>query len=462
MSKMNKISIVDNGFLMAETRETPLHVAALQIFNLPEGLEGVDKEDFFAETLATMGKLTSTTPLFNQRLQTSLFGIGSPGWLPDDDYDLDYHIRHSSLPRPGTKDQLMTLVGRLHALLLDRTRPLWELHLIDGIENDQFAIYFKIHHALIDGVGGMKLMQNMLSKSSAANTVRPLGEKEAKKRKSKPGALSAGKKLANAFKLVSTVAPEMGKELLGYTRQRIIPDPEAARQWYEAPDSPINVPVSAARRFAVTSFSLQDFKRVSKAHKVTINDIVITICGGSLRRYMLEHDNLPDKTLNAGVPVSVRAKGKDAGNAFSMMMCDMGTHIEDSAERLKFVNGATQKSKSRLSSLSRESITVLTIVMGVPLMGSQMLRIAEKAPLPYNVVVSNVPGSKSKLYLNGAEMVGFFAVNLLYDMQALAITITSYVDSLDFGLIACRKTIPELNKLASYLTSEFEKLDKTS
>ncbi len=459
---MNKISIVDNGFLMAETRETPLHVAALQIFKLPEGLEEDEKEEFFAATLATMGKLTAITPLFNQRLETSLFGLGSAAWLPDDDYDLDYHIRHSSLPRPGTKDQLMTLVGRLHALLLDRTRPLWELHLIDGIENDQFAIYFKIHHSLIDGVGGMKLMQNMLSESASANTVRPLGEKEAKKKKPKPVASSAVKTLTNTFKLLTNVAPEMGKELLGYTRQRIIPDPEAARQWYEAPDSPINVPVSAARRFAVTSFSLQEFKRVSKANNVTINDIVIAICGGALRRYMLEHDNLPDKTLNAGVPVSVRAKGKDAGNAFSMMMCDMGTHIEDAAERLKFVNDATKKSKSHLGSLSRESIKALTVVMGVPLMGSQMLRIAEKAPLPYNVVVSNVPGSRNKLYLNGAEMVGFYALNLLYDMQALAITITSYVDSLDFGLIACRKTIPELNQLASYLTAEFEELNKAS
>jgi diacylglycerol O-acyltransferase len=458
---MNKLSIVDNGFLMAETRETPLHVAALQIFKLPEGVEGVDKQDFFAETLTTMGKLTATTPLFNQRLRNSAL---SPSWIPDDDYDLDYHMRHSSLPRPGSRDQLMTLVGRLHGLLLDRTRPLWELHLIDGIENDQFAIYFKIHHSLIDGVGGMKLMQNMLSKSPAAHTARPLGEKEAKgekaakRKKTQQAESSARETLASTFKLLSTLAPEMGKELLGYGRQRINPDPEAARQWYEAPDSPINVPISAQRRFAVNSFKLEDFKRVSKAKKVTINDIVITICGGALRRYMLEQGNLPETSLNAGVPVSVRAKGQNAGNAFSMMMCDMGTHIADSTARLKFVHDATKKSKSHLGSLSREAIMGLTIVMGVPLMGSQMLGIAKNAPLPYNVLVSNVPGSKNKLYLNGAEMVGFYPVNLLYDMQALSITVTSYVDSLDFGLIACRKTIPELNKLTSYLTSEFEKL----
>ncbi len=456
--KMNKISIVDNGFLMAETRETPLHVAALQIFKLPKGLKETDKEAFFADTMATMGMLTATTPLFNQRLQATLFGLGAPGWLPDDDYDLEYHMRYSSLPRPGTREQLMTLVGRLHAQLLDRTRPLWEFHLIEGVENNEFAIYFKIHHALIDGVGGMRLMQNMLSESPAANTVRPLGEEEAKKHKSKKP--RSGKALANTFKLATTVAPEMGRELLGYARQRILPNPDAARQWYEAPDSPINVPVSPARRFAVASFRLKEFKQVSKASGVTINDIVITICGGALRRYMLDQGNLPETTLNAGVPVSVRAKGKDAGNAFSMMMCDMGTHIEDPTERLKFVYEGTQRSKAHLSSLSRESITGLTILMGVPLMGTQMLRIAEKAPLPYNVVVSNVPGSRSKLYLNGAEMIGFYALNLLYNMQSLAVTVTSYVDSLDFGLVACRKTLPELNKLAAYLTSEFDQLKK--
>jgi diacylglycerol O-acyltransferase len=319
-------------------------------------------------------------------------------------------------------------------------------------------MYFKIHHALIDGVGGMRLMQNMLSESAAANTARPLGEEEAKKHKRKKP--RAGITLAKTFKLATSVAPEMGRELLGYARQRILPNPDAARQWYEAPDSPINVPVSPARRFAVASFRLKEFKQVSKANKVTINDIVITICGGALRRYMLDQGNLPETTLNAGVPVSVRAKGKDAGNAFSMMMCDMGTHIEDPSERLKFVYEGTQRSKAHLSSLSRESITGLTVIMGVPLMGSQMLRIAEKAPLPYNVVVSNVPGSRNKLYLNGAEMIGFYALNLLYDMQSLAVTVTSYVDSLDFGLVACRKTLPELNKLVTYLASEFEQLKK--
>ena len=161
---MSNISIVDNGFLMAETRETPLHVAALQIFKMPQGLEGIDRQDYFAEILETMGRLTASTPLFNRRLQTSLMGLGNPSWVTDADYDLDYHMRHLALPQPGSRDQLMTLVGRLHGLLLDRTRPLWELHLIDGVENDQFAIYFKIHHALIDGVGGMKLMQDMLTK----------------------------------------------------------------------------------------------------------------------------------------------------------------------------------------------------------------------------------------------------------------------------------------------------------
>ncbi len=459
--KMNKISIVDNGFLMAENRETPMHVAALQIFKLPKGLKEADKEAFFSRTLATMGELTADTPLFNQQLQSARFGLGGKGWLPDDDYDVDYHMRHSSLPRPGTMDELMALVGRLHSQLLDRTRPLWELHLIDGIENNRFAIYFKIHHSLIDGVGGMRLMQNMLSESADADTVRPLGEEEAEQSKRKPSSRTAVKTLANTVGLATSVAPEMSKTLLGYARQRILPDDDGARQWYQAPASPINVPVSPARRFAVNSFKLRDFKRLSKAKDVTINDIVITICGGALRRYILEHWTLPKNSLIAGVPVSVRAKGKDAGNAFSMMMCDMGTHIEDPAERLQFVYDGTQKSKAHLGSLSRESITGLTVIMGVPLMGSQMLGFARQTPLPYNVVVSNVPGSRQKLYLNGAEMISFYALNLLYDMQSLGITVTSYVDSLDFGLVACRKTIPELNTLADYLSLEFEALMNT-
>ena len=455
---MRKLGVVDNGFLIAETRDTPLHVAVLQIFKLPKG---VDKQAFYAEIIETMGRVTATTELFNQRLNNSPLSAVSPSWVADDDFDIDYHIRHSALPLPGTMDQLLTLVARLHGVLLDRTRPLWEMHVIEGIENNQFALYFKIHHAVIDGVGGMRLMQAMLSKSAGAHTAHPLGEREAKKRKPKRPELTAQQQLLDTVEQIRTLVPEMGKELFALGRQRFIPDAEAARQWYQAPDSAINIPVTAQRRFAVNSFKLADFKRVGKAKKVTVNDVVLTICGGAIRRYLLEEGSLPEKSLNAGVPVSIRAKDGNSGNAFSMLVCDMGTHIEDSEERLRFVHNSTTSAKAQLGRLSKESITGLNVLMGAPFMAAQMLKMAKNIPLAYNAIVSNVPGSKDKLYLNGAELVDFYAISLLYDMVALNIVITSYVDSLDFGLVSCRSAIPKLDKLAAYLTSEFNKLEET-
>jgi len=455
---MKRLTMMDNGFLQSETRESPMHVAGLQIFHLPKG---VDRAEFFEEIAETMGKMSSTTAPFNQRLHYPPLKLGLPSWVPDEDFDVDYHLRLSALPTPGSNDQLMTLIARLHGSLLDQTRPLWECHVIEGLEGDQFAVYFKIHHACMDGMGGMDVMKAVLSKSPKAHTAKPIGQPIPKKKSPPKPKLSLIEKLKKGGTMLwgaLITIPKFFLAIFKLRAERNLPEMPVVPNWYTAPDSALNVRITAQRRFATNSFPISEIKEISKKMGVTINDVALAMCSGAIRLYLQKFHQLPTKSLNVSVPVSIRLEGSGEGNAITTLICPLGTHLDNPLERLQLINQSTKQGKQNLQTFTKEAIITKTILEAMPAFAGWMLKQAHRVPLPFNVVISNVPASREPLYLNGAEMDDFYAVSLIYDMQALNITLTSYVDTLDFGLISCRRAIPELNSLASYLDDAFQEL----
>ncbi|MGK5095485.1 wax ester/triacylglycerol synthase family O-acyltransferase [Deltaproteobacteria bacterium TL4] len=450
-----RLSIQDWSFLRVESRETPMHIGILMVFKLPEQ---VNPYEFFKGIMENLRALLSVTSPFNQHIRFPWFGI--PYWVTTEDSDIDYHFRHSALPQPGNKKQLMTFISRLHGTLLDRSRPLWELELIEGLENKRFAIYFKIHHAVIDGAGGMNLVKTILNKTPDEHTLNPL-EKKVPKPKPQLNGLQKVQNLGKGLWKAAQVLPKILYLLVERRIRSLHPEMPLMPKWYMAPNSPFNVRISAQRRYTTHSFSIEAFKRVGNAVGATINDVALAVCSGAIRRYLLEQNQLPDKSINASIPVSIKSKDVNEGNAIGNLVCNLGTHITDPLERFRHIRQSMMSGKEYLSNMKREEIISQTVIQAFPAFLGYMLKIAHHLPLPFNVLVSNIPISKDRLYINGATLEDCYAVALIYDMQAMNITLTSYVDTLDFSLIACRTAIPDLDKLARYLDDSFKELEES-
>ncbi len=460
---MKKLNPTDLGFLMFESRQTPQHIANLSIYQVPKGKH---PEDFVGQLIQDYRHVKKVHPPFNQVLRYPPLKAGTPGWVEDDEFDLDFHLRHSSLPHPGSMKQLEILVSRLHATLLDRERPLWEMHVIEGLENNRFAVYCKMHHAMIDGVGGMRLMESVMSTDPDKGKLPFFAVAPRKKKKMASGTVPQISSLiqttieqatsqAKTVAQVTAAFARLAKEARKSEKQLGIP--------YAAPASMLNCKVTGQRRFTVAKFKIERIKELAKTLGGTLNDVIMTMCAGALREYLIEHDGLPDKPLIGQVPVSVRpADSESTGNAISFILCVMGTEMADPVERFAKIRASMSEGKDLLQSMSREAIINYTSLGFLPYSIGQITgRPSLRRPM-FNLVISNVPGPKRDLYMNGAHLDELYAVSLLFHGQALNITITSYVDSLDIALIGCRDALPGIARLAEYLEHALTDLEKAA
>lgn len=455
---MKKLNPADFGFLLFESRQTPMHVAGLHIYSIPDDAS----PNFLQELIHDFRHVDEYQAPFNQVLKYPALKAGTPGWVQDNEFDLDYHLRHSALPAPGGMKELEILVSRLHGTLLDRSRPMWEMHFIEGIEGGKkYAVYFKMHHALIDGVGGMRLMESCLSSKQDKKLPPPWGARSRKPKKSKPTP-QLSELLATVFDNALTQARTVPQITRAYARlaREAVKQETSLGVPYKAPRSILNQPITGQRRFTVKSFDLDRIKTLGKSLGATLNDVVMAMCGSAMRIYLLEHDALPSKPLVADVPVSIRpADGGSSGNAISFILANMGTELDDPAERLKAIQESMTEGKNLLQGMSREAIMNYTMTAMAPFTAGQAAGISFKRRPMFNVVISNVPGPKSHLYMNGARLEEVYPVSLLFHGQALNFTITSYVDTLDFGLIGCRDALPGIAKVADHLDAALEELE---
>ena len=449
---MDHLSGLDASFLHLETTEMPMHVGGLHLLELP-----VAEHAEFADRLKRhIADRMHLAPVFHRKLSLMPFELANPVWVEDDDVDLDYHIRQVSLPRPGVMKQLEAYVGRLHSNLLDRTRPLWEFYVITGLKSGQLAFYTKIHHAALDGQGAMVLAQALLDTGPVPREVPPPEPHPAVEPQ------SGSRMLAAALRATVNQCVSLARAVPEGVRSAVklgLP-----RTFGMAPRTPFNTSISNQRAFATYSAGLAEVAAIGKFFDAKVNDAVLGIVSGALRRYLIEHEALPGKPLVAAVPVSLREQGNDdINNQVSMLFQRIATDIEDPAERMRAIaaNGAAlKKTLAKARGLLPTDFPSLGLPWlmsaGVAIYGRA--RLADNLPPIANLVVSNVPGAQKPLYLAGAKVLSNFPVSIVTHGLALNITVQSHDGVLDFGILACRRTVPDLQLLAGFMEESFKEL----
>lgn len=446
---MRPLHPIDFIFLSLEKRQQPMHVGGLFLFQIPE-----DAPETFMQDLVTNIRDSKSVPIppFNNQLD-GLF------WNDDNEFDLDHHFRHIALPHPGRIRELLVYVSQEHSSLIDRAKPLWSCHIIEGIEGNRFAMYFKIHHAMVDGIAAMRLINKSLSSDPQAKRIVPpwCVEGSRGKRQGAPKA-SRIKNIMGGIKEQLQATPRVVTELSKTVFQDMGRNPDYVSS-FQAPSSILNQRVSSSRRFAAQSFDLDRFRHISKALSVTINDVVLAVCSGALREYLISQQALPKKPLIAMVPASIRDDDSAVSNRITMILANLATHKEDPLERLNLIRRSVQNAKQRFKRMTASEILNYSAFVYGPA-GLNILSGAMPKRQAFNIVISNVPGPTEPLYWNGAKLDALYPVSIVLDGQALNITMTSYLDKLEVGLTGCRNALPKMQNLLTHLEEEIQRFEK--
>lgn len=461
---MQPMPVNDSLFLVAESRQTPMHVGGMLLLEPPEGTGPGWLAEQFRESL--------THTEVDRRLArrpTRVAGAGPWEWELDDAIDLEYHVRHSALPHPGRIRELLTLVGRLHGQLLDRSRPLWETHYIEGLADGRIAAYTKMHHSLVDGVSAMRLLERSLSTEPGSMPKPAVWSPEERRRRPDDNRAGQSSPLGRAASAVGdAVQGAVGgvRALTGAseaTLKQVVRSfrEQAAAMPFQAPRSPLNVPVTGARRFAAEDWDLDRLGAVREATGATFNDVLMGMCAGALRRYLLELGELPDDPLVAMVPVSLREADDDAlNNAVGVVLCNLGTHLAEPAERFAWIRDSMEQGKLSLKGLTPTAAMLVSALSFAPLALGPLFRFEAFRRPPFNLVISNVPGPREQLYWNGAKLLGDYPLSIPTHGQAVNITATTVNGKLDIGITGDRNALPSLQHLLNHLETSLVELEQ--
>jgi WS/DGAT/MGAT family acyltransferase len=469
---MGRLKGMDASFLYFETAETPMHVAGCTLFDLPESYRGRFHQvyrDFLATRL-------DAAEIFRRKLANTTLALDHPSWVEDRAFDLDYHVRGLVLPQPGNFAQLEAAIARLHGERLDRTRPLWQFTIIEGLEDGRAALYSKVHHAALDGGAGMVLTQAMYDVTPQPRS--PLAPARPPMPSVEQTALEGLGGLYVDFLRRQVDALARFPDLLRAVNNVLLPRiPEGAKLGdlipkgelpklppLIAPRTVLNVQITAERSYAARSMKLAPARRLAKASGAKLNDVVLAVCAGALRRYLQDRKSLPRRPLVAFVPVSLRELGnKEMSNQVSGMLCSLATNIADPAARLAEIVASSKASK-KLSAELKDAQPGDYSFAGAPLILSGLAALYGKSGIANwtnpmaNVAISNVPGPPVPLFCAEAKVSALYPVSIPAHGMALNITVQSYVDNLDFGLTADRRAVPDVDVLADYLQVAFDEL----
>jgi len=463
---MKHLSGMDATFFHVETPETPMHVGSLCVVSLPDGYTG----DYYEDYRAQIGSRLHLAEVFERKLALMPFELSNPIWVDDDDVDLDYHVRRIILSKPGTFQQLEQYVARLHSSLMDRSRPLWELYVIEGLQSGQMAVYSKVHHAAVDGQAGVALAKALYDVSPEPRQIKPRREKRRSDQYQLGAAelvVAAMKNTAEQYMKMITTLPNTWQALTSISLPKIsdaLPKVGSNTDWGIAPRTPLNVSITNQRTYAARSVSLADVKQTAKRLNVTLNDVVLAACAQALRSYLADDNALPTAPLLAAVPVSLRAAGNtEQNNQATIMLVSLATDIADPLERLKAINQSSSSSKEITGSLKAviptdfPSFGAPWLMTGLATLWGRS-KIADNLPPIANVAISNVPGPQMPLYMAGAKVDTYFPVSIPSHGMALNMTVQSYDGTLDYGLIACRRAVPDIGELADYVVQAHQEL----
>jgi diacylglycerol O-acyltransferase / wax synthase len=474
---MQQLTGLDAAFLAMETPAMYGHVGSICILDPSTAPAPL--------TLASLTEVIEARlhliPPFRRRLVDVPLGLDQPYWIEDPHFDIEYHVRELALPAPGDDQQLADQAARLHARHLDRRRPLWELYLIHGLEGGRVAIYTKVHHAAIDGVSGNDILTALLDTSPEGRPDDELGDAPPRLVESAPSAISmlvrsmlslAGHPLRGArisYSLavsMPTLAASPARphlpiidRLLGRDKHVVLASPSL-----RAPSTPFNKPIGPHRRWAFRTVPFDDVRAVKNAAGATVNDVVMALCAGAMRRWLDDHDALPDAPLVAAVPVSVRTEEQvgTGGNRVSSIIVALPTNLADPAERLAASNEAMRAAKEQHGAMPADLLADVT-QFAMPALAGQAARLSARLRLverinPFNLIISNVPGPNVPLYYAGARLLAYYPLSAIAEGQGLNITVMSYGGGLHFGLIGDRDLVPDLDAMAGYLVDELKVL----
>jgi diacylglycerol O-acyltransferase / wax synthase len=463
MAESKPLNLLDLSFVLMETRQTPMHVAGLQTFLPPPDAP----RDFPRQVYEYLRGFPVTASPFNYVLRGPGAGRLMPCFEVAPKVDLDYHLRHSALPFPGGERELGVLVSRLHSNPMDFDRPLWEIHLIEGLQGGRFALYCKLHHSLADGISGVGLL-NFSDDPKQSHTPpvwaadRP---RKSKPLKMEPGALGAFGQMSAAMMNQARALPGLLRGLMGSAQAAVglKPDPEFA-SLAEAPRTLLNVNVTPQRRVGTQSTSLARMKAIGEAAGGSVNDVLLAACSAALRRYLQELHSLPHKSLIASIPVGLprdTSQPGGGGNAISFANVKLGTDVDDVRARFEVIRRSSAVGRDYLKQMSPTALMAYTVLISSPQMLTRLPAIGSRVPPIYNVIISNVPGPRSKLYVFGAEMEAYYPISALAHGQALNITVLSYAGGLFFGFTGCADKVPHLQRLAVYTGDALDELEQT-
>ena len=453
---MTRISITDYAFLLTETSDSPRHVGSLQIFRPPIGYQG----DFVGDLIGLMSRHPVGKP-FNQKLKVTLTGM--PQWVPDRNFELAYHVRRSALPAPGSRRQLADLASRLHSFMLDREHPLWELHFVEGLDDGCFAVYTKIHHAYCDGATLVRLANASLSEDPDEREVRAFWQMTAGERSAHPArdirAALAG--IGGGLKSVFVVSKELGALAGKMALDRFGISKSALEVPFTAPRTALNGHITRARRIAGSSLEIERLKAIARSTGTTLNDVVVTICDISLRRYLALHAELPRGPLVAQLPVNLRKQGEHSStNILGIIPVRLAGVSRNPLKRLREIHRSTAEMKDALAGLSRETVMAYTLLIQGAAVFGDLLHVSALAPPAGNILISNLPGSRVPLHLGGARLEQVFPISTIPPDMVMNITVYSYAGQMFFGMIAGYEAMPQLPEMRSYIHEAVEALEQ--
>ncbi len=420
------------AFMLLEARRRPMHMSGLQVFTAPEG----SGPEFVRRTYAAMRACADIAPMFAGRPVTVLGRPVIVGWTDSAAVDLDYHLRYACLPRPGGKSELFRMVSELHGRALDRRRPLWEVHVIDGFDDRRFAIFTKSHHALFDGVSFLSLLQRALSTDSHDTTVRVLWSQ-----RPQPRATSDDSEASTSS--AGTVALFRA----AWRERELFPA-------FRAPRTMLNVRSEVPWVCATQPWPIQRIETVSRTARVSVNDVALAMCSGALRALLLDWNALPRRPLVGLSPVDLRtARDPEGRNVMSSAVCNLATHLEDPAERLRTIHASMRFNKQFLRALPRQVSMYLAGLIGAPITDGAR-------PLQFNVGISYVKDAKEPRYHNGARLEGTFGFPPTLRGHALNIGLSSNSVSLNFAVVACARVLPSLDGFIDHLETSLKDLER--
>lgn len=459
---MDLVKPIDAAWVIAESSSRHMHVGCLQIFSFPKSA----KSDYVSLMVSAMRRPCKLEHPYSLKLKPWMLEAVLPAWCHDERVDLGYHVQHVTLPKPLDDQGLAELIADLHSRPLDMRRPLWECHVIEGLSSNRFGLFMKIHHSLMDGVSGMRLLQAGLSTDSRRRHMPSPWARHAIPHDSTTQTSAAYEHphggLKHAFELAFSqfrTAPGLYRAFAAFVSSARRKSNHALSAPYLAPRTLFNGRTSEQRRFASLQLQLKRIHDVAHFAGVTVNDVFLSVCGGALRRYLEEEHALPKEPLIAGCPVSVRPEGDtSAGTAVTFMLASLGTNESDPLLRLQQVHRSTAAAKDHLHRLRREALTEYTLLLMTPYALELLLGLGGRGHPVFNVVISNVPGPQRPLYFNGARLEAMFPMSVLTHGQSLNITVLSYFGQLHVGFTACGQAVPQVQRLAQFVHETFEQL----